>query len=424
MVGFLGNLVIKVGGALVGLLVSVIMARGLGAEGYGVYALAFSVVALLSVPVQLGLPTLLVREVARYHVGERWDLMRGVLRRADEVVLLLSAAIGVTTGAVMWELTGRVEVTQLATLALALVLLPLMALSSLRGAALRGLRHVLLSQLPEIIIRPGSLLLLAGLAFLFGGFTPPQAMALYCVAAALAFVAGAMLLRRVRPNEIGATVPAYETAAWLRSALPLALLSGLQIVISQTDVMMLGLLASKQEVGLYRVAVSGSELVVFALAAVNLVAAPLIARLHSSSERDRLQAVVTFSARLALGGALPVGLALIVFGSPIIGFAYGDGFRPAHVALAIVCFGQVGSAAMGSVGLILNMTGHERDTVKAFAVTAAVNVLLNLALIPRYGIEGAAAASSIALVLWNIVLCWKVWIRLGIRSHALWFGSS
>ena len=424
MAGFLGSLIIKVGSALVGLLISIVLARGLGVEGYGIYALAFSIVSLLSVPVQLGLPTLVVREVAHYHVGERWDLMRGVLRRADEAVLLLSLATGLAAGVLMWMFAGRVEATQLATFAWALLLIPLTALSSLRGAALRGLRHVIQSQLPDMLIRPGLLLLFAGPLLLFGGFTPPQAMALYCVAATLAYLVGTILLRRVEPSGLRAAAPRYETAAWTRSVLPLSLLSGFQMIISQTDIIMLGLLATKQEVGLYRVAASGAALVVFALTAVNLVVAPLITRLHSMAEQNGLQDVVTFSARLAIATALPVALVLIFFGSPIIAFAFGDSFRPAHVALAILCFGQIGNAAAGSVALILNMTGHERDTVKAVAIAAAINVLLNSALIPRYGMEGAAAASCIALILWNMILCRRVWVRLGIRSHAFWFGSS
>ncbi len=422
--GFLASLTLKIVGALIGLLLSVVLARGLGVEGYGVYALALSVIAFLCVPIQLGLPTLLVREIARYQVNGRWALMRGLVRRADRAVLLRSLAVGIAAGAVIWGLSGRLEAAQLATLAVALVLLPLFALTSLRASALRGLRHVLQSQVPEVFVRPGALLLFACIAFSFGALSPSRAMALYCAAAVLAFVTGTIQLRRASPREMRTATPEYETADWVRSSLTLAMLSGLQIVISQTDVVMLGLLGSKEDVGLYRVAVSGSELVAFALSAVNLIVAPLIVRLHGSGERNRLQSVVTDSARLSLAFALPVGLVLIFLGSPILGFVYGDDFRPAYSALALLCCGQVVNAAMGSVGLILNMTGNERDTVNAFGIGAVFNVVLNLVLIPRYGLNGAALAASIALVLWNATLCRKVWLRLRIRSDAFRMGFS
>ena len=184
--GTVGSFGLKVINAFLNLALSIFLARTLAPEGYGIYAFAFSVMTLLAVPVQLGLPTLLVREVARYQYAAQWGLLRGILQRANQAVLLLSLVIGLAAaGAAGWLMEGM-DAVQRATLGWALLLLPLGAFNRLREAALQGLRQVVMGQLPEQVLLPVVLLVLLGIVHLIADLTPPLAMALYCAAAALA----------------------------------------------------------------------------------------------------------------------------------------------------------------------------------------------------------------------------------------------
>ena len=101
-----------------------------------------------------------------------------------------------------------------------------------------------------------------------------------------------------------------------------------------------------------------------------------------------------------------------------MGIAFGKEYVSSYVALTILTFGQLINAAIGSVGNLLNMTGHERDTMRAVAFAAAVNIVLNTVLIPSYSIEGATIATAITLTIWNLVLRRAVLRRLGIESMA------
>jgi O-antigen/teichoic acid export membrane protein len=65
------------------------------------------------------------------------------------------------------------------------------------------------------------------------------------------------------------------------------------------------------------------------------------------------------------------------------------------------------------------MTGNERETVKGVGISTVINVVLNIALIPRYGSVGAAVATAASIVIWNLLLFRAVWVRLGIRSTAI-----
>lgn len=402
---------------------TIILARVLGPEGYGVYAYALALITMISIPTQFGLPTLLIRNVAAYHVKEQWGLMRGLLYRANQWVILISIILMFVAAVVILARADLFISEHLATFTWALVLLPLIALGNLRGAALRGLRRVVEGQLPEQLLRPGLLLifLLVALVFLDEVFiiTPSRAMALNALAAFIAFVVGTWLLFKGFPVQARTAVPEYETRAWMRSVLPLSFLAGMQVVNQQTGILVLGLFATVEDVGIYRVALQGATLVAFSLNAVNMVLGPYISRLYATGEHERLQYIVTYSARAILFLTLPVVAVFILFGSYILETVFGPEYSEGYMALVILCLGQLVNAGMGSVVLLLNMTGYERDTAMGFAIAAIVAVVLSIILIPFYGIEGAAAATAVSLMVWNVLLFRRAYQRLGIISIAV-----
>lgn len=419
--GALWSGVLRVAYVLLTMGIAVLLARALGTEGYGIYTLAFSIITLLSIPARMGLPTLVIREMPKCLMNEDWGLMRGLLRRANQAVLALSALLALVAAAGASMLIGRTDPTQLSTFAWALPLLPLIALGDLRGAALRGLLKVVQGQLPEMLLRPALLLTFAGVVALVSRLTPEKAMALHGLAAAIAFLIGVILLYRTLPEPVHGAIPRYKTAEWARSIVPLSFIAGIQVINSQTDIVMLGILASSEQVGIYRVAVQGATLVAFGLSVLTMVLGPYISRLYCDGDMVRLQQMAILSARLGLLTALPVAGLLIVLGKPILTLIFGDAYVGAHVALIILCLGQVVSAGAGSVGLLLNMTGNEDDTAKGWIVAAIINVVLDLIFIPYFGIEGAALGSAVSLATWNIFLSRKVYARLGIASAAFYF---
>ena len=86
--------------------------------------------------------------------------------------------------------------------------------------------------------------------------------------------------------------------------------------------------------------------------------------------------------------------------------------------LVILAIGQLVSVSAGSVSSLLNMTGHERDTMQGLMIAASLNLVLNLLLTPRWGATGAAVATAVTLIVWNLILLRKVYLRTGIRASA------
>ena len=110
---------------------------------------------------------------------------------------------------------------------------------------------------------------------------------------------------------------------------------------------------------------------------------------------------------------------LILIGENFLEIIYGNEYVIGTIALKILVIGQMVNAAFGSVGAILNMTGHEKDAVIGMSIAIVVNVALNFILIPVYGINGAAFSSALAFFIWNSILRHFVKKRLDIESSGI-----
>ncbi|WP_018880498.1 flippase [Thioalkalivibrio sp. ALE30] len=421
--GGVGSIAVKIAGTGISFVLVVVLARTLGPEGYGTYAFVMALLTLLAIPAQAGLPQLMVRETAKTEAREQWGLMRGLWRWGNGFVVLFSAVMILIGGLFLWFGEQWLSEARWQTLAVGLLLVPLIALGNVRGAILRGLRRTVVGQLPEAVLRPALLLALVLLVPWFWadfGLSAVSVMALHAAAALGVFVIGSFLLLHVRPQPVASgPEPEYEVAYWRNAAFPLALLAGLQLINQQTDILLLGVIQTDGDVGVYRVVFQVATLVIFGLQALNQVLQPYYARMYAQGEMARLQRLVTYSARVILLIAIPPVIVMIAFGGAFLEWVFGTEYRAGATALAILAAGQVVNAGMGSVGMLLNMTGHERDTVKGIGIAALCNVVLNLVLIPPFGIEGAAAATALTLVIWNLILRAFVKRRLGIETMAL-----
>jgi O-antigen/teichoic acid export membrane protein len=412
---------IKVGNTVLTFAVSVLLARSLGPEGFGKYSFALSVVALLGTLAHAGLPVLLLREVARYHFQHQWNLLKGVIRSANYATLVISLMVVLIAFAIVsqWPSDAYEPPSgDFLTFGIALTLVPLMAFGALRGATLRALHELVRGQAPEFVLRPLFLATFLLFATSIDSLTVPNAVGLHAAAALITFLISSWIVRAVMPHEASAASPSYELRRWATSAFPFAVLYAVQVLNAQIGITALGFLATDEEVGRFRVALQCSQLASFALAAMNMALAADIPRLHAAGDKQRLQAILSRSSKLVLLTTVPVTALMIAFGRELLEGIFGESFVPAHSALVVLCVGHTVAAAIGSVNLLLNMTGHERDTAMAFGMAATLNVALCIGAIPVFGVLGAAVASSTAQVLWTVLLHHKADQRLGIRAFA------
>jgi O-antigen/teichoic acid export membrane protein len=340
-----------------------------------------------------------VREVAANHAGERWGLLRGVLRCATQVAMASSAVLALVLVAVA---TWVVEDASLSrALLLAAVYLPLVAFARMRQATLQGLGRVPQGLLTETIVQPATLLMLAGVAFTAGGLprSGANAVALQIASAVFAMLIGVWLLRRLWPAPARSAAPEYQTSRWLGSAAPMMWMLGMNMLLVSADTLMLGWMMDEAVAGQYRVASQVAMLVSFPMTAINLAVAPSLARSYALGDLAALRQNAARAARWSLFAAVPIALLLVLAGPLLLGL-FGPDFSIGYQPLLILAAGYVVNSFSGAAGYVLIMTRHENLAAWIFTAAAVANVLANYWLIPGFGMSGAAmaTAASVSLV--------------------------
>ncbi len=417
----LGSAGLRVANAGLGFSVAVVLARTLGADGYGLYSTAFVIASVCSIMVQFGLPNLVMRETATAAVSEDWAHMRAVWRWAGRGAALFSLVVLTFGATTLFFLRGGMAGEQLWTYGLALALVPLLAFSALRAGALRGLQHVVLAQVPEMIVKPGTMLVLVLLLGLAVPATPSAAMAIQLAAVGVAFALGTVFLWQRRPVHLPhkGIVGSVSSGSLWKSALAMAVAVGMNQINNNADILMIGVFWPADDVGLYRIAYQISMLCAFGLQISSIVFSPSYARLYRQGDLDRLQGLLTRGALISTGLALVLALPWFFFGEFLTGWLFGPDFTASWPTTMILIAAQIMNASFGPIGMLMHMTGFERYVARFMILAAATNLTLNLALIPLFGAFGAAAATFVTFAFWNSGLWWMARRHLSLNSHAM-----
>jgi O-antigen/teichoic acid export membrane protein len=183
---------------------------------------------------------------------------------------------------------------------------------------------------------------------------------------------------------------------------------------NEMDILMVGALLDTRSAGIYSASARLATLVAFVLNAVNVVIAPMISNLYNSDRLDELRMLVRDAGRTIFIVSVPIALLLFLLSHQFLSL-FGAGFDKGQLSLKILIVGQLFNALSGSVGFLLTMTGHHREAAWAIGLGLLLGVALNFLLIPRFGLEGAAIATAISMVVWNGMLVWLVWLRLKVN---------
>jgi O-antigen/teichoic acid export membrane protein len=382
---------------------------------------------LLAIPIQAGFPTLAVRETSKALVSNDGSLIGGIWLWIFRLSLLYFMLLCVFLILFVfftpeWNDQSRHEV-----FLAGFIVIPMGALIISQSAIIRGFGKVVVGSIFDTLIRPSVVLVLLAVLLLFFPsyeLTPFRAMVIYSISVMIAFLGCLMVLKRLTDSHIRRANKFHiESVSWWRALYPLTIVGGVQLLFGYADIVILGLFQSDEEVGVYRVIVQFSTLIIFGLTVLNQMLHPYFSSLYAEGNIEKLQRLVSVSSRVIFILALFPALLLLFFGETVVSYLYGREYIVGMWALGILVIGQLLNAAFGSVGALLNMTGHEKDAMRGMLIALVVNTFLNFLLIPFFGMEGAAVSTAISLILWNALLRHYVKVRLGIESSGLLYFS-
>lgn len=394
---------VQVIGAGLGYGVHVLIGRLLGANVYGAYVLAMGWAVLLSRFNGLGFPTAVLRLIPEYDTDQRYDRLRGLLRGSRGLVLGVGLLMSFAMTGIFTSLSIFPD-PQLPSLLAGIWIAPILALVGLETEILRAHRRVLWAYAPPKILRP--LLLIAGIATI--SLTPLPDSAPLIVGIMGCILLGTFGLqylgtRRIVSPEVYSTSPDYAPRAWLDIAAPLFLMKGFIIVITKTDIFVIGALLDAERVGIYGAALRTAHTITFIGLALDSVASSAVTRLHTQQDWTGLQELVAQLAHAYFWPTLLLasGIAGV---SPFIFALFGPEFIAGRPELIVLMGGLLVNASTGCQKYLLTLTGHHQACAWIYGCSMVLNLLLNVVGVITLGTFGAALATAATMIFWNICM--------------------
>ncbi len=400
--GFIGNAGITLIGAAAGAVVmmgsEVVAARFLGVAGYGLYALALmvakasAVIAVFGVPVSVlhYLPVQLSRNERQRALGT----VLGCIPLPLAIGLVSAVGLGIGGHWVAAHVLGQAGAGRfLVVLGFAI---PLLVTIDLLAHIARGFGRALPAIVMQNIAPP--LCLAAVLLWLLLSSGPQIGVAYGQLVGLIVGVSlGAWFVLRLVRDRIGRTRPAFQLGRLYGYALPITLHIVAAQAIGFTDLLLLGLLTDANSVGAYRGCVQIILVFGVPMGALAAATAPVYTVLIAEGRRASLQDTHAAAVRLATLLAFPLLLVIVVNGGDILAIM-GPAFAVGTPALLVLACGMCVEASFAPAATVLTIGGRQRLEAANMALTAGLNLVLNLALIPAYGLLGTALSTAIALI--------------------------
>jgi len=276
------------------------------------------------------------------------------------------------------------------------------ALSLLNYQVIRGLKKLRLSEIFRNIVRYGVLLILIGVIIYTNNYELLLDVFIgsFMITGLISFLVVIILLQKLKHTPQEASVVDGLTISYkeiVRTSFPMTV-SFLSLLIMQSvDVLILKSYFNYEIIAYYGVVIKISTLTGIVLLSTNAMIAPHISELYFSNQFEKLHTLINKSIKINFILTVPIILFLVCFSEFILSF-FGENYIIAKHTLIIVLVGQIANAMSGSVGIYLNMTGRQKVFQKILLVALVLNVILNLILIPKYDMIGAAISTAISLV--------------------------
>lgn len=398
-------------------LVSVVLARSLGTRNFGIFTQVMAIINVIGAPTEIGLPQLMVRETARLVEGEAWGKINGFWLWSLLIILGMSSLFIVGYPLLRPLLGDLVSFDIHGPLLWGMFLVPLFGISAILSSAIRGFHRVAIAQVTEQILMPGIFILFIFIAI--GYFklesSPLLAILLQVGASFLSLGYGFYVLYMVTPKIVFKSLPIFENREWLKSTLSLASISGMQILNKWLSLIIVGIFVKYAELGIYRVGIQIAILADFGRLILYPLLGPQISKFFTKNDIPQLQHLARLSARWIILLNSFIYLFFVIFGKYFINFFYGKEYKTAYTIVLILIAGQVVDSITGASSLFLTMTGFERDTAKIRFFTTTANLIMIYIFSDLWGIVGAAIATAISLIIWNVMIWFLVKKKLGIN---------
>ena len=384
------------------------LVRLVGAHEYGLFAYVWVWMIILSQIFTLGYGHASVRLVSENLVRKDYASVRGAMITARVVSVGGGGLFALAGFAFIWMFGEQLDNPYLLPFMIAVICLPLMTLEQVGEGIARGFGWVPLALIPPYIVRPVLLLVFLAGAVLIGFEANAMTAAACAILAAFVSSIGQQIAIELQMRKrIPMEKPKYKHLAWAGIAVPLVVVDGSGLLQYHADLIVLSNFVSPEEVAVYFAAAKTIALIALVHFAVAAVANQRFAALNAAEDREALQGFIAQTSHWTFWPAVAAALGFVIMGKPLL-WLFGLEFMAGYPVMMILALGFIARAAVGQAEQILNMTGHHRKTAAVLIFGLCLNVALNLAFVPIWGLYGAASATVITTAIQCILAAYFV----------------
>lgn len=394
------SLILKVTGMLFGYLVMLFITKNYGAEEWGLYSLCFTILSIAALLPKFGFDNSLVRIISELNTLNDKNEIISVILKALAIATILSFLVIISIQSfsdfLVYGVLNQEELQPyIELLSYAVMPLVILVIISAVFQALKKTMFFMLFQTALINMVFLGLLII----YHYNGLEVNTFRLYFYSICVVLLIAATFLLFHLKGFRSGDSnrAKSYGIKPIINISFPMLLSSSFALMMGWSDILILSYYKSTADIGIYNVSLKLAALSGITLIAINAIATPKFAEFYAKNDINGLKKTVQRSTKMIFTVTTPVLLVLIIFSKSILGF-FGSEFIIGYLALIYLCLSRFINAISGSVGYIMQMTDQQRTYQNIIIIAFLINLALNFLLIPEYGVNGAAIASSIAMV--------------------------
>lgn len=411
--------IIRVFSAALAYFSQVLLARWMGTSDYGVYVYVWTWVVLFGSMMDFGMSVSAQKFIPEYRTTNQLPLLRGFLVGVRWLTLAVSFACACLLACMVLLLQPYLDPKTVQPMLVGCAILPGVVLANMQDGIARSHDWMRLALMPQFIVRQAMIIgFFVGAIAIGMRMDAMTAMIISAVAVWLAVILQHFLLNKRLLDAVEPGPKLYDFRGWLATSLPILMVESFYLLLTYVDILMLQHFRSADEVGIYHAIVKTLVLVSFVHYAMSATTAHRFSEYHASGDKQRLAEYLAHAIKWTFWPSLAATVVLLACGKPLL-WLFGPEFTAGYPVMFVVAIGLIARSAVGPVERLLNMVGLQNLCAFAYASAFVINLCLCFLLIPDYGLYGAAASTSTALIFEAILLVIITRRRLGLNGFAL-----
>ena len=380
-----------------------LLSVGLGKEAFGAYTYAVTIFTIIAIFSPLGLDMGAVYFGAQYHNKDKAK-QRSMIIRGFSITLFSGLVFYLATLLLSPHLLQSHQ--NLNTVAPALIFWSPLVFSV---GILRSIKDMVGNAIVFQLL-PSFLLLVGGALVMFFSLSIHEAFVFFVISIALSALMGIFRVwKRLRFIIKDATLPhSYSLKEQLHYSIPQSLAAVAFRLTMWTDILMLGILSTNAELGVYKIAAALAVIGSLPVNALATIFNPIIAKNIAENAHKELNKTLKTITRWLMSLSLPVITGMFLLPDLLL-FIFGEEYASSRMSLVVLVGGQFIWVSCAMAMRLIPVSGHSTLTLINGLIAAGLNIALNWYFIPEYGSIGAAISTSITLGLWSLWRLVEIW---------------